>query len=493
VTSFAAVLEALKEAGEVDRLPAPGSRPQEITGLTADSRRVRPGVLYCAVRGTTDDGHRFVGKAAEAGAVAALVESRQSTPIPEFVVKNGRRAAAIAAKAWFGDPAAKLELVGVTGTNGKSTTVGLIRHILSAVRPTGSMGTLGAFLPDGAAIPSEAGNLTTPGPIELQETLAEFVRRGVKGVVMEVSSHSLDQGRVEGLGFRAAVFTNLTHDHLDYHKDFAAYFAAKAQLAGYVTPKGVSVVNADDPAWRDLPQGSRRITFGLSDSADVRATNVKLGPKGSTFDLVTPGGKGRVTLPLLGGFNVANALAAAATAAALDVPLKSVIERLQSAPQVSGRMEVITDEPVLVLRDYAHTPDALQRALETVRQLASSDGRVLVVFGAGGDRDKKKRHVMGRIAAELADVAVVTSDNPRTEDPAAIIADIEAGMKGGRPHQRIVDRREAIAHALEVGRPGDVILLAGKGHETYQVVGTTKHPFDERVIVRDLLRKAAAT
>ncbi|MGH7751359.1 MAG: UDP-N-acetylmuramoyl-L-alanyl-D-glutamate--2,6-diaminopimelate ligase, partial [Gemmatimonadales bacterium] len=432
---------------------------------------------------------------AKAGAAVALVEVPQASTIPEIVVQNARRAAAIAARAWFGDPAARLDLVGVTGTNGKSTTVGLLRHVLSAVRPTGSMGTLGAFLPDGAAIPSEAGSLTTPGPIELQETLAEFARRGVRSVVMEVSSHSLDQGRVEGLAFRAAVFTNLTHDHLDYHKDFAAYFAAKARLCGYLAPQGVAVVNADDSAWRDLPVkggGDRRVTFGITQPAQVRATDIDLGSGGSRFQLVTPAGTAPVTLPLLGGFNVANALAAAATAWALDVPLKAVVERLGSAPQVLGRMEVITAEPFLVLRDYAHTPDALQRALETVRQLAAPGGRVVVVFGAGGDRDKKKRPAMGKIAALLADIAVVTSDNPRTEDPAAIIAGIEAGMKGGRPHHRIVDRREAIAGALELSRPGDVVLLAGKGHETCQVVGTAKHPFDERAIVRDLLRKAAA-
>jgi len=441
-------------------------------------------MLYCAVRGTVQDGHGFIAAAAKQGATAALVETAGSAGILEIQVRDGRRAAAVAAETWYGRPAAQLQLVGVTGTNGKTTSVTLARHVLGARWPTGSIGTLGAFDPAGAPVESEAGNLTTPGPIDLQATLAALVGRGAKAVVMEVSSHSLDQGRVDGLVFRAAIFTNLTRDHLDYHKTFDAYFAAKARLAGYLAPEGLAVTNADDPAWAKLPAGPRRITFGVG-AADVTAADVRVDARGARFTLVTATGRHPVTLPLLGRFNVANALGVAACAVGLGVPAAAVAERLTTAPQVPGRMERIATDPCTVLRDYAHTPDALERALETVRDVTASGGRVIAVFGAGGDRDPGKRAPMGEVVARLADIAIATSDNPRTEDPDRILDAVEAGM-GRRPHYRLVDRRAAIAQALELARQGDTILLAGKGHETYQVVGTTKQPFDEREIVRDL-------
>jgi UDP-N-acetylmuramoyl-L-alanyl-D-glutamate--2,6-diaminopimelate ligase len=303
---------------------------------------------------------------------------------------------------------------------------------------------------------------------------------------MEVSSHSLDQGRVDGLLFRAAIFTNLTRDHLDYHETFEAYFAAKAKLTGYLADAGLAVINADDAAWARLPQAPRRITFSAtSQNADVFARDVNVDAKGARFTLVSAGGNHAVALPLLGRFNVANALGVAACAIGLDVPAKDVAARLSSAPQVPGRMERIAVDPCVVLRDYAHTPDALERALETIREVTPGGGRVIVVFGAGGDRDRGKRAPMGEIAVRLADVAIATSDNPRTEDPDRILDDVEAGMTA-RPHYRITDRKAAIAQALELARLGDTILLAGKGHETYQIVGTTKEPFDEREVVRAL-------
>jgi UDP-N-acetylmuramoyl-L-alanyl-D-glutamate--2,6-diaminopimelate ligase len=459
-----------------------------ITGLTADARKLERGMLYCAVRGAVLDGHNFVADAAARGAAAALVEVRQPVAIPQVVVRNGRRAAAIAAEAWYRRPATRLQMIGVTGTNGKTTSVILARHVLSALWPMGAIGTLGAFDPAGAAVESEAGNLTTPGPIDLQATLAELVERGAAGVAMEVSSHSLDQGRVDGLTFRAAIFTNLTRDHLDYHETFDAYFAAKAKLVGYLADAGLAVINADDPAWARLPPSPRRITFGAEGSgksADVTARDVRVDAKGARFTLVTTRGSFPVALPLLGRFNVANALGVAACAVGLDVPAKVVAERLSTSPQVPGRMERIAVDPCVILRDYAHTPDALERALETVREVTSPSGRVIVVFGAGGDRDRGKRAPMGEIAVRLADIAVVTSDNPRTEDPEKILDDVEAGMTG-RQHYRVVDRRAAIGQALELAREGDTVLLAGKGHETYQVVGTVKEPFDEREVVRSL-------
>ena len=382
--------------------------------------------------------------------------------------------------------AAKLSLIGVTGTNGKTTTTGLIRHLLNATGTSGSIGTLGAFDGRGEAVLSTAGTLTTPGPIDLQATLAALVERGVDRVTMEASSHSLDQGRLDGLRFAAGVFTNLTRDHLDYHGTMESYLAAKLKLGGMLTERGVEVVNLDDTAWAVLPAASRRVTFGLHPAADVRATGVVLDAAGSRFRLEGCFGTAEVSLPLLGDFNVANALAAAACALGLGMPLTQVAARLSTAPQVPGRMELLSETPCVVLRDYAHTPDALERALATLRPLTG--GRLVVVFGCGGDRDKGKRPIMGRIAAEGSDVALVTSDNPRTEDPDAIIDDIEQGM-GGVAHLRIVDRLEAIHTALGQARPGDTILLAGKGHETYQVLGTEKVPFDEREIVRNAVMR----
>ena len=479
MTGLGDIVEALRARGLLVRAPA--TLPA-LTGVTADTRRLSPGMLYCAVRGAAQDGHAYVSRAAERGAAAALVEAEQPVPLPQVVVTDGRRAAAAAAEVWFGFPGRRLALVGVTGTNGKTTTVTLGRHVLSVLWPTGSIGTLGAFGPGGAPVASEAGNLTTPGPIDLQETLAALVTAGARGVAMEVSSHSLDQGRVEGLRYRAAIFTNLTRDHLDYHGTFERYFEAKARLSSYLTADGVEVVNAEDPAWARLPPGHRRITFGEA-LGDVRAEHVRTDGTGSHFTLLAPQGRADVHLPLLGRFNVANALGVAACALALGAPLDAVAERLTDAPQVPGRMERIASHPAVVLRDYAHTPDALERALETVRPL--TPGRVIVVFGAGGDRDRGKRAPMGEIVSRLADVAIATSDNPRTEDPDRILDDVEEGMRA-RPHHREPDRRKAIALALSLARPGDTVVLAGKGHETYQVVGTEKQPFDERAIVRGL-------
>jgi len=480
VTRLQQVVEALRAAGQLVR--APGNLP-EITGITADTRHLSPGALYCAVTGAAEDGHRFIAEAARRGAAAALVEREVEARLPLILVKDGRRAAAIAAATFFGRPAARLQLVGVTGTSGKTTTVVLARHVLGALWPTGSIGTLGAFDPAGLPVESEAGNLTTPGPIDLQATLAALVARGARGAAMEVSSHSLDQGRVDGLVFRAGIFTNLSRDHLDYHKTLDAYLAAKAKLVAYLSPDGVAVVNADDPAWNGLPNGHRRVRFSERAQADVWAEAIVATPAGSTFDLRTSAGRWPVTLPLLGRFNVANALGVAGCAIALGAAAAEVARRLCSAPQVPGRMERIASRPCTILRDYSHKPDTLARALETVRGFTA--GRVILVFGAGGDRDRGKRAPMGEIAVRLADVAIVTSDNPRTEAPERILDEVESGMRA-KPHRRETDRRRAIAMALELAQAGDTILLAGKGHETYQVIGTEKQHFDEREIVREL-------
>lgn len=470
------LLDALRRADllvDADALPEP-------TGIGTDSRSVARGSFYVAVRGSQADGHRFIPDALARGAAAIVVEARQQLAAPQVVVRDGRLAALALARAWYGDPAAGMQLIGITGTNGKTTTTALVRHLFNASGTAGSIGTLGAFDGHGDAVPSTAGTLTTPGPVDLQATFAALRDRGCTTIAMETSSHSLDQGRLDGLTFAAGIFTNLTRDHLDYHGTMEAYLTAKLKLAALLGLSGIAVVNVDDPAWAALPRGDRRVTFGLGADADVRAARLDLGAAGSRFLLDGRFGQAEVALPLLGDFNVANALAAAACALALGHPIGDVAARLTAAPQVPGRMELITDRPCAVLRDYAHTPDALERALRTLRSL--TPGRLIVVFGCGGDRDRGKRPIMGQLAAELSDLPVVTSDNPRTENPDAIIDDVERGM-GSVPRLRIADRRLAIAAALGEAREGDTLLLAGKGHETYQVIGTEKQPFDEREIV----------
>ena len=462
-----------------------GKLPDTVTLVTDDSRQVKPGALFVAVRGSDRDGHAFLKNAEQAGAAAAIVEDASKTSLPSLVVSSSRRAAAIAGAAAAGWPAREMQLVGVTGTNGKTTTVGILRHILDESRArAASIGTLGVLI-GSEGKPLEGGSgLTTPGPIELQHLFRTLRDGGVARVAMEVSSHALHQHRVDGVEFDVAVFTNLTRDHLDYHGSMAEYFAAKAKLLDYLRPHGSAVVNLDDPAWGGLPGDRRRVTFSERvRTAEVYAADIHFTPRGSRWTLVLGGERHEVNLPLIGNFNVPNALGAAAAAWALGLSGERIAHALSHAPQVPGRLELISESPA-VLRDYAHTPDALDRALDAVRPFTK--GRLICVFGCGGDRDKGKRPEMGAIAANKSDVAIVTSDNPRTEDPEKILDDIEAGM-GGVAHQRIEDRRAAIARALEIAGDGDVVVLAGKGHETYQVRGTTRLPFDEQVIVQELL------
>ena len=480
--ALAEVARALDGAGLL--LERRGELPDTIVGVADDSRAVRAGTLFVAVRGSQRDGHDFLSEAERRGASVALVEDATRTALPALVVREGRRAAAVVAAAAYGDPARRLTLVGVTGTNGKTTTVGMLRHLLDAPEsPAASIGTLGVRVGSAGEPLAGGSGLTTPGPVELQRLFRQLADAGVRRLAMEVSSHSLDQRRVEGVSFDAVVFTNLTRDHLDYHGTMEAYLAAKARLVGHLAPGGASVVNADDPAWAQLPPGPRTITFSTAGGeADVQVTDLRFEPRGARGVLRIAGTEAALSLPLIGDFNVANAAAAAAAAWALGMPIDRIAARLAEQPQVPGRLEVLHDEPT-VLRDYAHTPDALERALAAVRPFTR--GRLIVVFGAGGDRDRGKRPEMGRIAEAGADVVVVTSDNPRTEDPERILDDIERGMSR-RDHVRVEDRRDAIARALAIAVPGDVVLLAGKGHETYQVRGTETLPFDEREIVAEL-------
>jgi len=484
--ALSVVVAALEQGGVLVSRPA--GAPERIAAIAEDSRRVVPGGMFVAVRGTLADGHHYIAAARKAGAAVVMAEdAARAAGGPAILVRDGRRAAALAAAAFHGHPARGMRTVAVTGTNGKTTTVAMLRHLLDSPGPgsrAASIGTLGVLVgSSGDAVDGGAG-LTTPGPVELQRVLSLLAGRGVRTVAMEVSSHALAQERVAGIAFDAAVFTNLTRDHLDYHGTMEAYLAAKGALVGQLAADGVAVVNADDVAWRSLPKAPRRLTFGTSAGADVRATDVRYQPDGSRFRLVTVSGTADVALPLVGDFNVVNALGAAAAAIALGEPVGTVAARLSSMPQVPGRLDRVGEHPA-VLRDYAHTPDALERALTALRPFVP--GRLIVVFGAGGDRDPGKRPLMGAVAAKHADVIVLTSDNPRTEDPEKIIDAIAAALPAGG-YERIEDRRAAIARGIALADPvRDLVLLAGKGHEDYQVRGTEKLHFDEREIVGELL------
>jgi UDP-N-acetylmuramoyl-L-alanyl-D-glutamate--2,6-diaminopimelate ligase len=457
----------------------------EISGVSQDSRTVEPGDLFLAWCGAEWDAHDFVASAAAAGAAAVVVERHvPDVALPQVRVSDGRRAAALAADTVFGSPWRDLFTVGVTGTNGKTTTALITRHLLNAEGSAVALGTLGLVEPGGNVREGTEG-LTTPGPVSMSRWLHDLASEGVTSVVLEASSHALDQKRLDGVQVDVAVFTNLTRDHLDYHGDMTSYLEAKSHLLNLLKDDGLVVVNAGDAHWTSLPiEGRQSMTYGVDVPADLRAEAIETRPHGTKCRLATEFEDADLELPLLGRFNVENALAAASVGRASGMSLEKIARRLASVPQVPGRLEIVVSEPFSVLIDFAHTPDALRRVLSMLRSVVS--GRLIVLFGAGGDRDPVKRAEMGAEVARAADVAVVTSDNPRTEDPDTIIDGIVMGMTGFS-YERVTDRREAIRHALSQAEPGDLVLLAGKGHELYQVIGTERHPFDERQVVRDSL------
>ncbi len=478
--ALARVVERLTAAGAL----APGADvPGEVglRGVSHDSRRIDEGDLFVAWRGAEHDGHDFVGEAVKRGAVAALVETPlPDVAVPQVVVLDGRLAGALAADEFFGNPSRDIFVYAVTGTNGKTTTTLLARHLLEVGGPSAAIGTLGLVDADGEVRPRTEG-LTTPGPVQLSAWIRSLADAGVRHLGLEASSHALDQRRLDGIRLDAVAYTNLSRDHLDYHPDMDGYRAAKARAVELVVPEGTVVVNADEPAWVRLDSGSRhRLSYGVDADAALTATSLELGPAGTRFELSFEGSALPVSMPLLGRFNVENALAAAGIALAAGRRVDEVVDGLGRAPAVPGRMELVTSRPCPVVIDYAHTPDALACLLDTLRRLTA--GRLIVLFGAGGDRDAAKRPLMGRAVAARADVAIVTSDNPRTEDPDAIIDQVAAGM-GGAGYERVTDRRTAIGRALETAAPGDLVVLAGKGHETSQVIGRERLPFDEREIV----------
>ncbi len=459
-------------------------RDPDVTAVTVDSREASPGALFVALRGSKEDGITHAAGAVAAGAVAVLADRRVDVGVPLLLTADAAAALEVVAARWHGEPARAMRLFAVTGTNGKTTSVALLRHFLNSGSSAGSIGTLGAYDGAGNMVRSTAGSLTTPGALDLQQTLARLRDGCVTDVAMEASSHSLHQRRLDAVSFAGAIFTNLTRDHLDYHGDMSGYGAAKLHLADLVMGDGVLSVNRDDSAWSPLFSDPRTVTWGRHADADLRIVSMDCRADGSTVALSGRFGEFELAVPLPGDFNVANAVGVVALMLAGGMSAAQVVELMDTAPQVPGRMERILDHPGTVIRDYAHTPDALAQVLATLRPL--TPGRLVVLFGCGGDRDRGKRPMMGEVAARLADFSFVTSDNPRTEDPEAIINDVVAGMTGARFH-RVADRRKAIAMALEELRSGDTLVLAGKGHEDYQVIGRERVHFDEREIVLELV------
>jgi UDP-N-acetylmuramoyl-L-alanyl-D-glutamate--2,6-diaminopimelate ligase len=481
-------LEAPRTSGDLDI---------EVAGLTQNSRQVRKDFLFVAVRGGTTDGHLFIEDAVKAGASAVVCEE-ESFPVhgaARIVVPDTRRALALLADAFYGHPSRALRVVGVTGTNGKTTVTYLVRNALArAGINSGLIGTI-EYRVNGRTIPADR---TTPDPVLIHSLLAEMVAGGCGAAVMEVSSHAIDQQRVEGIRFDVAVFTNLTQDHLDYHGDLDSYLETKARLFEMLqeypddpTPKR-AVVNKDDLRSGRIIEVARVpvITFGLKRSADVRATNLRLNTDGCTFTAVTPRGELRVAMSLIGRHNISNALAAIAVGVALELDLDAVAAGIADTRYVPGRLEFIENARGLtVVVDYAHTDDALKNVLTSLREITS--GRIITVFGCGGDRDAGKRPKMGAVVKRLSDLSIITSDNPRSEEPQAIITQILAAYETEDAYEVQPDRRAAIERAIALARPGDTVLIAGKGHETYQQFRNQTIVFNDREVARAILNGAS--
>jgi UDP-N-acetylmuramoyl-L-alanyl-D-glutamate--2,6-diaminopimelate ligase len=475
-----------------------GTPPATVSGVAYDSRRVARGDCFVAVAGFKQDGRRFIPDAVARGAGLVVLEGEDplaGAATARVLVPSAREALARLAGAYWGHPSRALTLVGITGTNGKTTTSFLVEALLrGAGHRTGLIGTIQYRVGDDVM---EAGQ-TTPEALELQALLARMREGGVTAAAMEVSSHALALARVAGTEYDVAVFTNLTQDHLDFHGTLAAYGEAKRRLfetlAAGAKTRRAAVINADDPASAGMVAGLplRVIRYAIQGAAEIRPRRYTSGGDGIRMDVDTPAGPLALASPLVGEHNVMNLLAAAGVGVGLDIPLATISTALGAVTAVPGRFErVEAGQPFLVVVDYAHTPDALERVLTTARKLVPAGGRLGAVFGCGGDRDRGKRPIMGEIAARLADRVWVTSDNPRTERPAAIVDEVLVGVARvpGGPERRVAepDRRAAIADALRWARAGDVVVIAGKGHETYQVVGQVVLPFDDRAVARAFL------
>ncbi len=482
---------------------------REVLDIAHDSRKVVPGSLFVAVRGFHSDGHQFVPQALNRGAIAVVAERERETIVPGnapvVFVEDTRRALALLADAFYSHPSRRLKLIGVTGTNGKTTTTYLVKSIIEAARVTaGLIGTIDYRVGD-RVYPAPN---TTPESLDLQRLLSEMAGLGVSSCVMEVSSHALELGRTVGCRFAAAAFTNLTQDHLDFHRTMESYFQAKLLLFAGLSPDAFAIVNTDDARAAEIISATRAqvITTGMSDSASIRPSGtIRHGINGLSFTAVTPSGAVTVESPLVGRHNIYNILTAIGLGVAMGFGSDVIAAGIKNMKAVPGRMEkVAAGQSFGVIVDYAHTEDALVRLLEAVREIAA--GRIITVFGCGGDRDRTKRPKMGAAAAKGSDVVIVTSDNPRTEDPLMIISEIESGMAsegtrvpllkegvrrtdGRTPYVVIPDRHDAIVKAVGTAQPGDVVVLAGKGHEDYQIIGEKKMHFDDREVAREEIRK----
>lgn len=459
----------------------------EITGVSYDSRTTEKGNMFVAVRGYNSDGHNYIASAALKGAACVLCEEKPDADIPYILVENTRRGLAVAASNWYNNPSSEMKIIGVTGTNGKTTTTNLIKTVIEKCSgaKVGLIGTNHNMIGDKVLETAH----TTPESYELQKLFREMADSGCAYVVMEVSSHALYLDRVYGVRFETGVFTNLTHDHLDFHQTMEEYAASKAKL---MAQSNHAVINLDDPyagvmvSAADCPV----LTYSTeNDSADLVAKRIRTMADKVEFCALTMEQLQKIEVNIPARFTIYNALAALGAGLTLGLTIENMAEALKSYPGVKGRVEVVpTGRDYTVIIDYAHTPDALENVIGTFKELEA--GRVVTLFGCGGDRDKTKRPLMGEIAARLSDFVIVTSDNPRTEEPGKIIEDILAGMKGTKtPYIVIENRREAIGWALQNAQPNDIIILAGKGHETYQIIGGEKFHFDEREIVCDFLRE----
>ncbi|MCL6604121.1 MAG: UDP-N-acetylmuramoyl-L-alanyl-D-glutamate--2,6-diaminopimelate ligase [Paenibacillus sp.] len=475
-----------------------GDGEVEISDIQTDSRIVKPGDLFLCLPGHTVDGHEYAPQAAAKGAAAIVCERKLDIDLPQIIVDNSRFAMSVMSNAFFGSPSSRMRMIGVTGTNGKTTTTYLIEQIMQDQNiKTGLIGTI-QMRYDGHSYPMSG---TTPESLELQRSLQDMASKGVQCCIMEVSSHALEQGRVKGTDFRTAIFTNLTQDHLDYHHTMEEYRSVKglffSRLGNVISPwkeeRKYAVLNADDAAsaYFAAQTAAEVVTYGIDNDANVRASQISITAKGTFFHVDTFKGEADISLRMVGKFNVYNALAAITAALLEDVSLSDIKTSLEAVAGVNGRVESVDEgQDFAVIVDYAHTPDGLENVLRTVQEFAV--GKVLTVFGCGGDRDRTKRPLMGKIAAKYSDHILVTSDNPRTEDPQLILKDIEAGLTedGVSPerYEMIVDRRDAIRKAIEMASPGDVVLIAGKGHETYQLIGGVVHDFDDRVVAKEVIR-----
>ncbi|MGN1012127.1 MAG: UDP-N-acetylmuramoyl-L-alanyl-D-glutamate--2,6-diaminopimelate ligase [Clostridia bacterium] len=467
---------------------APTEKDPEVKNLQYDSRKVEKGSVFFCLRGESPDGHDFAAMAEEKGACAFVCEEKLDSELPQLIVEDSRLALAYLAEAYYGFPHRQLKIIGVTGTNGKTTTTHLVKHILDAAgKKTALMGTNHIIIGE----ESYPATHTTPDSLALSFYLRKMADAHCEYLIMEASSHALKQGRTAAIDFKTGAFTNLTQDHLDYHKTFEDYLKAKEILfTGLDKETGRGVVNHDSPYCRDfLDVCSASVwTYGLGEGADFRAKHIEVSADGTSFDLMFKGKAYPVKIHLIGDFNVYNALTAMAIAAAEGLSLEFITEAIAGAQQVKGRFEKVKERfgPTVII-DYAHTPDGLQNILETAVKLRTN--RVILVFGCGGDRDKTKRPIMGKIGGTYADYSFVTSDNPRTEDPMAIIRMVEEGIKeSGGEYEVCCDRRDAIRDAILMAEDDDIVVVAGKGHEDYQIVGTEKHHFDDFEEVKEALK-----